>query len=486
MKKAVTCVLLLLSIAMILPAFASCGKKNDPSSTEITTESQKNTYPDDLEQYHFNFNNEEFNVLSVTDEEGDYRYTTFDLSDEEASENPDNLSMEIYRRNRLIEERFHIFLNSSYDSYWNCQSTLEKMIFNDLHDYDLIMLINRDAYTAAVNGQLIPVDRLTYVDQSKDYYLHDINDAMTLNGKQFLCYSEESLYTFGRTTCIAYNKNMAKSYGWEEEDVYGMVEDGTWTFEKLFEYMETATTLEDDVVTCYGMYGHMDYTVSTFLNAAGQDYITKTANNLKFDFTNEKTGDIINTVLQKMDNNNLAFETDYALGKANGCYDVFKNGKALFTGTVAGKLMMFLDIEQFDYGVLPWPKYNTEQTQYRSRVVDAWLHVVPANHPDPERASVILEALASGTSKNVFTAFYDRQLRFHAAGDVNSANALDICRATRTMDWGGTVFGQTIRSNIESNLFVKRNGESYATYCRSNLAGVVASLIKEVVDASKK
>lgn len=41
----------------------------------------------------------------------------------------------------------------------------------------MIMLINRNAFSVAVEGLLMPVSKLTHLNLEKDYYLHDINDA---------------------------------------------------------------------------------------------------------------------------------------------------------------------------------------------------------------------------------------------------------------------------------------------------------------------
>ena len=55
----------------------------------------------------------------------------------------------------------------------------------------------------------MPVSKLTHLNLEKEYYLHDINDALTINGKRFLVYREESVYTFERAAVMAFNKKLA-------------------------------------------------------------------------------------------------------------------------------------------------------------------------------------------------------------------------------------------------------------------------------------
>ena len=68
------------------------------------------------------------------------------------------------------------------------------------------------------------------------------------------------------------------------------------------------------------------------------------------------------------------------------------------------------------YGVIPYPKY-TENDSYASNV-DAGVHimVVLTTAKDPERTSIILEALSAEGQKTVMPAFYE----VAAAGQIHA------------------------------------------------------------------
>ena len=458
---------LMLAVVMLLPVMFSC-KKKDEIAEDVSggTEAQ---YLDDLGD--FDFEGYEFKALSVTSEEE--KYTKFDVEELAASV----LDNSIYYRNREIEGRFNVVLKANEEkNYGKCYDTLIEQSTAGVHNYDIIMLINRSAHEAAINGYLYPVESLTYVDQTKDYYLHDINEMISLKGKQFLVYSEESLYTFQRSTCIAYNKTMAEDLG--ITGLYDTVRNDEWTFDKFFEYAKLGTSVTGDgEVESYGIYGHGDRIYSTFFTAAGQDYIVKQNGSLKFTAgTNERMIEISETELNLMKENvlkchyfeNLTSDTD-------ATNEVFKTSKALFCGTIIGELSWFKDIDGWDYGVLPWPKYDTTQESYRTRVVDAWLHVVPISNPDPEMASVILEALASGSAKWVFPAYYENHIQGRTLRDSDSVEMLEIVRSTRVFDWGGVTFADNVRAKVDQQVFFAK-AKTLQNVCQTNKKAVNDSI----------
>ncbi len=478
MKKCKSMLCCLFAGVLLASLLSACGKKPPTeTTTDEPTGAATEDYLDDLENY--NFGGAEFNVLSVTSQPG--TYTQFD-SDGLGGTVLDDA---VYRRNREIEARFNIVFYDEYDIYQKCYTRFNTQFFandNGPDSFDLIMLINRDAYSAVLQNSVLPVREIPHIDQTKDYYMHDINEAMTLNGQQFLCYSDESLYTFQRTTCLVYNQAIAKANGMP--DFYQLVRDGEWTMEEMFRYMKQVTTVDetDGSISLYGLYGHGDYMFSTFYAAAGENYVTKTDTSLKFTaLSNERMDRITNLVLEQMGQGCMGYSYDYV--NPDDCYQVFIGGKSLFTGTVIGKLLLIKDVTGWDYGVLPYPMYEAGQNRYYSRVVDAWLHVAPRYVKNLERTGVILEALASGSSRHVFPAFYENQISARSIRDPESKEMLELIRSVRVMDWGGTVFASTIRSEVEKSVFVEKT-DSLGTLCRG-LVPVVNALIKEANDAAE-
>ncbi|MBO5203883.1 MAG: extracellular solute-binding protein [Clostridia bacterium] len=471
-RRSISVICLALVTVMLLPLLFSCKKGDGGNETTGNVNSDR-LYLDDLGE--FDFGGYEYNVLSITSEEG--TYTKFDV-DEITSAVLDN---SIFYRNREIEERFNVKFIASDDTYPKCYEKLTMQCETGTNDFDMIMLVNRHAYAAAITGYVYPVEKLPHLNLTKDYYLKDANEMMTLGGKQFLAYSDESLYTFQRATVIAFNKTMAANL--KIEGLYDTVKNNEWTFEKLFEYAKQGVKLDGEGnVEVYGFHGHGDYVFSSFIVAAGETYVEKQNNTLKFTAgSNEKIDTIANMELGYFKDGTMGYNFDYK--NMNDYVQTFKDEQTLFHGTVIGKLLLLKDLT-WDFGALPYPKYDMEQDGYKSRVVDAWLHVVPSSNPDPTRTSVILEALASGSSKWVFPAYYENSIQGRTLRDPESVEMLEIVRSTRVFDWGGITWSESIRAPIEKQVFDNQS-MSVATVCQSQ-ARVVSGLIKEANEGVKK
>ena len=181
-KLPIRLLLLLLALACVLPAMVSCKKKkNEGSSDDYTGE-----YLDDLGE--FDFDNQTFKVLSVESKEG--TYTLFDIKEETS----DPVDAAVYKRNRIIESRFNIVLDGHTEKqYSTCFEKLRTEALAPTEGWDLVMLINRDAYTAISENMICTPKDLKYIDMSKSYYLRDVNDALTINGVSLFAYSDESI-----------------------------------------------------------------------------------------------------------------------------------------------------------------------------------------------------------------------------------------------------------------------------------------------------
>ena len=459
-------------ILMLLPMVMSC---KDKESNETETQAVvADEYLDDLGAY--DFGGVDFVVLSVESQEG--TYTLFDIQEY----NDSILDRSVYKRNREIEQRFNFKFDAHTEKqYGKCIDALTLQASSGEHTYDLIECINRAAYSAAISGQILPVSALTKLDTTKDYYLQDINKMGSINGKMFLAYSDLSIYTFQRAACLAFNKNMATDN--QLGDLYAMVENNTWTYEEMYKMARQATRFDGDGKTeVYGMYGQGDYILTTIYLAAGENLIENNNGKLEFNIgKNQKLDTITRQYLTEYDAGYLGYELNYNDETWN---DNFINSKALFNGTVIGKLFLLRGISEFDYGVLPWPKYDAEQEQYYSRVIDAWLHVVPTTCPDAEKASVILEALAAGSSKYVFPAYYENALTGQVVRDYQSVEMLELIRSNRVFDWGDITWATTIRTPILTHVYGSRKMTLASLY--GTIRTQVNTLIEEAYAGAAK
>jgi hypothetical protein len=133
-----------------------------------------------------------------------------------------------------------------------------------------------------------------------------------------------------------------------------------------------------------------------------------------------------------------------------------------------------------DFGILPLPKYNETQERYYSDVnsyTGAMLGV-PKSATDPERTSIILEALAAESRYTLFPVYYDLTLQRKYTRDEESAAMLDIIFTTTVYD-SGAAYNFASIWNTMSDICGKED-RNFASFAEKN-EGRVQNAIEKIV-----
>ena len=235
MKKAARYIAAILATIQ-LSAIVSCGENGTrtpetsagESDATTTAAETRNPLDDDLPE--LDFGGKELHVRSVTYETGSY-LTLFDVEEQTG----DVVFDALYKRNRLIEDRFNMKFVCDEASIGENTSLLKSLVMAGDASYDLIQCINRDAFSAGLDGYLMPLESLTYLDLSKPYYSKDINEQLCINGKQLFAYSDECFQMFESALILTFNKRMTDDFGLTSP--YELVRDGKWTYDRFGEYI---------------------------------------------------------------------------------------------------------------------------------------------------------------------------------------------------------------------------------------------------------
>ncbi len=460
---------LLLCVILTAGALAGCADNNDPgedtgigsaAATEIETEA-----PDPyktLDNPDVTFGGKVFNVLSI---EHDSLYTAMDVPG--ITSEPVNNA--IYERNRMIESKYDFKFRTDTDIWQNTSAIMERQVEAGSSDdgYDLIMLICREAYSATLKNYLRNYEDLTFIDLNKEYYFSDINAQFSIGGKNFFAYGADSINALGQTNCLTFNKKIAsdRAFG----DLYEMVNNKTWTYDKLFTL--AAESVEDkngdgklvigeDVL---GFIGDFDLTIPTVWVCAGEPLIAKDEDDLPY--MNCSSNDRFFEATQKgLD----AFASNYcSVFTANDDKtDVFAANRAMFyCGCVCH--LSYLKSMPEDYGVVPFPMYDENQGAYHSRLVDGWIHCVPATCKDPDMTSIIMQALAYYSFNTVYDVYYENALTAKYVRDQESVEMLKLILSTLFVDLGDTVWYAKLRAPIVDKIVADKGSTALASTIKS-------------------
>ena len=124
----------------------------------------------------------------------------------------------------------------------------------------------------------------------------------------------------------------------------------------------------------------------------------------------------------------------------------FQQGRALFYPSGVLRLFQMRDYE-IEFGVLPMPKYDSEQEDYMHTVKMNWASgvCIPKTAPDFDDISFVLEALAAASYETVKPAYYETTLGAKLMRDERSYEMFDIVMKSRSFDvmclynWGNIV-----------------------------------------------
>ena len=487
MKKAMVILLMVLLTALLF----SCGSEkseggspNEPvdnnangEQEEIKIEDPAAKLNDDLGE--FDFGGYEFNFYS--------RNVTFinaimDYAEITGSAFEDSL----YERNRRIEERFNIKFTNIAESDSN---KAKKAMQAGTNDYDIIMVRNADAIVFAGDGLISGFNAFTHIDLSKPYWDDNVNSCLTISNRRYFAAGSFNITSYDFVHVIIFNKSLVANLGLESP--YNYVKSGKWTYDVFTEMGKSAVfdlngDGKMDKADSYGFLSSPKQVLPCFWIAAGLKSINKDDNDIPYlDMGSEKFMNVFDRIFEMTWDTEMWYRSKSGENIDPDGINMFQNNQALFMDCTFFYLKDFRGMES-DFGILPFPKYTEDQERYYSRMEGCDLFFAPlsASASDLERSSVILEALASDSAKNVVPVYYDLALKTKFTRDEESAEILDLLFENRVYDLGDTIWGDKLRDPVIAPM-MQNNKRELASKLES-ISNTMTKQIDIVVEAFEK
>ena len=103
----------------------------------------------------------------------------------------------------------------------------------------------------------------------------------------------------------------------------------------------------------------------------------------------------------------------------------FKSGNVLFFNQTLGHLSGLTDMT-YDYGVLPTPKFDTQQESYYSHLHSCTIWSIPTDARDPEMAAAVLTSLGYDSNRLTLIPHYEDLLKTRYVKDSESGYMIDL------------------------------------------------------------
>lgn len=411
-----------------------------------------------------------------------------DIDTEE--ENGDVLNDAVYIRNRAVEERYNTEITAIPQKDPAAAATRSISADDDM--FDLISgSLSANTLPLAMKGMVADLFEVNYLDLSKPWYDAYAIKELSIGGRLFAVISDLTIMDKDATWIIMFNKNMVQNFNLDNP--YELVDGGTWTLEKMYAMMESASgDLNGDGVyddtDRYGLITQVNANGIGFFNGAGEYIAQKDENDLPYlSMYNKRSENVMELVLKIQADPVFTIRAEDWMHKYtndtvwNGMQLViFNTDRGLFYYAGMNRVSLLRDM-QTDFGILPPPKYEAEQDNYHV-MVEAWCtssSAIPITVSDLERTAVIMEGLTAESYYTLRPAYYEVALKTKYARDEESGRMLDLIFSSRCYDIG-YVYGWGSLHILPNTLYNAKSMDFTSQYAKTEKSAQ-AALDKTVV-----
>ncbi len=356
----------------------------------------------------------------------------------------DQILQAVYDRNWAVEEKYNCLMSQAFigENEWTTWQTSVKAGDN-AYKYGLNHMMQ--TATEALTGTMLNLKLLPNVNLEADYWNQSMNKEMTIANKLYFTANEFCTSSVYFTWLMIFNMEMCAERG---IDVYGMIDDGTWTIDNLYNivstsYEDNGNGTVDFVEDTFGLTSHNNTVMANYifafdipvvhLDAAGKVVVDFNDANTPMITAVEKVYDLFYNsanggIIMKDSMNTYGLLHDEAL-----CTK-FSTGTALFTNTrlLGLEILRTSDVK---YGIIPFPKFNEEQEGYYSHIDGRGsLIFVPYTLPENEYEYVglLLDDLAKMTKEDVMPVIQNAALIGRYSEDSDAYKCLEMTLNGRT------------------------------------------------------
>jgi len=373
MKETAKLAALILCLILVTQTLACAGDTDTemtaPETETAEEETTRSVLPTNLPD--MDWQGREFRVLGYAN--GAYpQFSSFEIySDGETGE---VVIDAIYRRNRVIEDRYNVKI-AQYLAEEETSQRHRKVAaaYEDLYDLGFFNVYSIGL--AAREKLFFNLNDIDYIDFSQSYWYEEVNKALSYRNRLYFTSSDFALRDKNRAYILLYNRAMAENFGLG--NLADLVRAGTWTVDKMTEFSKL---------------------VSSDLNG----------------------------------NESIATFCEFWANKVD--YDVwyvgirlFSSERALFYTSFPHDLKVFSADCEFEYRIIPFPKYDDAQDNYyTSADFLSMLFAIPVTNAEPDFAGFMLEALSSASTSTSLQAYYEISCKTKYTYDEESAEMLDL------------------------------------------------------------
>ena len=401
-----------------------------------------------------------------------------------AEEDGTILNNAIYKRNARLSDLYYVIFEQIESGKRDCLSDVENRLSSGDTSFQAIYLGLSDAATAAQRGLLHDMNSFDNINLEGSWWTQSSNEAWSIGKAQYFATGAITTTDDMAIRTMFFNKDIIAEH--QLKTIYDLVYDNEWVFDKFFEYVEIAKKDDGDGITNEkDTFGASAQTTFGFMMTmgAGEMLAGKDADNYPIIAVNEKSArfiDVVSYLTEKISTNNGIY-----LGDDEVIRDIFGNGRSLFYAEVLLHAQTMRAGYDVNFGIVPMPKYNSEQENYyqystgRNTTVVCFPTMTTGTALD--MATFLVEAMAVESVGTVTPAYYDICLKGRYVDDAESAAMLDIITTSVATDLVEIFGWGSFHTNIQNAI---SSGAPIASMLKKN-APAAEKLMKKAIEDFK-
>ena len=379
-------------------------------------------------------------------------------------ETGDIIADAVLERNMLVEAFLNVKIVATESSDGKAADALNAILAGD-DQYDIILPHSRTAFQYAIQDALVNYNDISTLDLDAEWWSQDIVDSANINNPLYVLDGDVQTHRLEYGFAMYFNKRIFDELGLDYP--YQMALDGEWTFDEFSKLVKQGSKdLNGDGLLKadedqFGYYTWPTYGPIEVLYSGGQRVYSKNAVGIPtLSINSPKTVEIFSDFFSLCNTEDVYLKRSHETVKE----DLFTAGRAMFSDKGLGDAKKMRNMAD-DFGILPWPKFTSEDDY--STVINghASLVCMPVTVEDPELSGQILEALCAVGNHEVIPAFYEVSLKTKFSRDAESEAMIDIIRDSLIYDLG-YISGNTIQGTGE--MLANMSNPDFASYYASN------------------
>lgn len=420
----------LLLIAVMTISTAACAANIETGETEAAGETAAVTeaetaYKPDIDVKNYNC---DFNFVASGSSVPREVIAIEDMEDIEAGD----LETAVYERGIKIKDHLGVTLVYQDAGDWiSYAANVSKTVQAGDDSYQMVLTHVYQGVTDLITSNaLYDIGELESVNLDAPYWATELMEEVKVNDKYLIGYND---FCLSAVKIVVFNKDLMSEYNLKEP--YDNVRNMTWTLDKLIEMASTVSSDNGDgkwdEKDIYGISGWGWVPLISFVTSSDMKIVDRDESDyfkLAYENNSEKMISLIDKIMGM-------YQADYSyFWKSTGGTELkFADGNTLFQLIDSTALTSYRD-EDIRFGVLPYPTWDENQTEYKSLNWNG-IFGVPGSIKNHEMVGDVLELMGYYTA-DVKVAYYEKLLGSKLAEAPDDAEMLDLIWNSQVSDVG--------------------------------------------------